>query len=84
MITRAEIEKLDALHVVEPAMLSLYLAVPSPADPAALTATSAAVLGHLAVPEIGISPQAVGLSGRDLSPCEGICPARRFFSHDRA
>ncbi len=35
MITRAEIEKLGALHVVEPAMLSLYLAVPPPADPAA-------------------------------------------------
>jgi len=32
MITRAEIEKLGALHVVEPAMLSLYLAVPPPAD----------------------------------------------------
>ena len=26
MITRAEIEKLGALHVVEPDMLSLYLA----------------------------------------------------------
>jgi hypothetical protein len=35
MITRAEIEKLGALHVVEPAMLSLYLAVPPPADLAA-------------------------------------------------
>lgn len=38
MITRAQIEKLGALHAVESAMLSLYLAVPSPADPAALTA----------------------------------------------
>jgi len=35
MITRAEIEKLGALHVVEPAMLSLYLAVSPPADLAA-------------------------------------------------
>ena len=35
MITRAEIEKLGALHVVEPAMLSLYLATPPPADLAA-------------------------------------------------
>lgn len=38
MITRAQIEKLGALHAVEPTMLSLYLALPSPADPAALTA----------------------------------------------
>ena len=30
MITRAEVEKLGALHAVEPAMLSLYLAVPTP------------------------------------------------------
>jgi hypothetical protein len=35
MITRAEIEKLGALHVVEPDMLSLYLAVPRAADLAA-------------------------------------------------
>ena len=35
MITRAEIEKLGALHVVEPAMLSPYLAVPPSADLAA-------------------------------------------------
>jgi hypothetical protein len=39
MITRAEVEKLGALHAVEPAMLSLYLAVPPPpADPSALAA----------------------------------------------
>ena len=38
MITRAEIEKLGALHAVEPAMLSLYLAVPPPpVDLATLT-----------------------------------------------
>jgi len=35
MITRAEIEKLGALHVVQPAMLSLYLAAAPPADLAA-------------------------------------------------
>jgi peptide chain release factor subunit 1 len=35
MITREEVEKLGALHVVEPAMLSLYLTVPRPADLAA-------------------------------------------------
>ena len=28
MITRAEVEKLGAMHAVEPTMLSLYLAVP--------------------------------------------------------
>jgi len=39
MITRAEVEKLGALHAVEPAMLSLYLAVPPPpADLSVLTA----------------------------------------------
>lgn len=39
MITRAEVEKLAALHVVEPAVLSLYLAVPAAApDLPALTA----------------------------------------------
>jgi hypothetical protein len=32
MITRAQIEKLGALHAVEPTMLSLYLAVPAPAN----------------------------------------------------
>jgi hypothetical protein len=32
MITRAQIEKLGALHAVEPTMLSLYLAVPPPAN----------------------------------------------------
>jgi hypothetical protein len=28
MITRAEVEKLGAMHAVEPTMLSLYLAIP--------------------------------------------------------
>jgi hypothetical protein len=36
MITRAEVEKLGALHVVEPTMLSLYLLVPPSADLAVL------------------------------------------------
>ena len=35
MNTRAKIEKLGAMHVVEPVMLSLYLATPPPADLAA-------------------------------------------------
>jgi hypothetical protein len=37
MITRAQIEKLGALHAVEPTMLSLYLAVPRPANLTART-----------------------------------------------
>jgi len=36
MITRAEVEKLGALHAVEPAILSLYLAVPSQPAPLSL------------------------------------------------
>ena len=32
MISRAQIEKLGALHAVEPTMLSLYLAVPPSAN----------------------------------------------------
>ncbi|MFI5083314.1 MAG: hypothetical protein ACHQCE_19750, partial [Streptosporangiales bacterium] len=32
MITRAQIEKLGALHAAEPTMLSLYLALPPPAN----------------------------------------------------
>ena len=39
MITRAEVEKLGAMHAVEPTMLSLYLAVPPhPAPLSLLTA----------------------------------------------
>jgi hypothetical protein len=39
MITRAEVEKLGAMHAVEPAMLSLYLAIPP--HPAPLPGLSA-------------------------------------------
>jgi hypothetical protein len=46
MITRAEVEKLGALHAVEPAMLSLYLAVPPPpADLSVLTARAGELIG---------------------------------------
>jgi hypothetical protein len=74
MITRAQIEKLGALHVVEPAMLSLYLAVP----PAASLATRAGVL-------IAAAEAACGqpLAARDrawvlekLPPCARDCPGR--------
>ena len=60
MITRAEVEKLGALHVVEPTMLSLYLAVPPSADPAVLggragelIAAAEAVTGRAVEPRAG-------------------------------
>ena len=74
MITRAEIEKLGALHVVEPAMLSLYLAVPPSANLAArageLIATAEAACG-----------QPMAEQDRDwvlekLPPCARDCPGR--------
>jgi len=74
VITRAEIEKLGALHVVEPAMLSLYLAVPPPLH---LTARA----GEL----IAAAETACGrpLAARDrdwvlekLPPCACDCPGR--------
>jgi hypothetical protein len=77
MITRAHIEKLGALHAVDPTMLSLYLVVPSPANPAALTARA----GEL----IAAAEAACGrpLMARDrdwvlekLPPCARDCPGR--------
>ena|SRR5439155_24431219 len=74
MITRARIEKLAALHAVEPTMLSLYLAVPPPAN---LTARA----GEL----IAAAEAACGrpLMARDrdwvlekLPPCARDCPGR--------
>lgn len=60
MITRAEVEKLGALHVVEPTMLSLYLAVPPSADLAVLCtrageliAAAEAVTGQAVEPRTG-------------------------------
>ena len=41
MITRAEVEKLGAMHAVEPTMLSLYLAVPPPPAPLSVLAARA-------------------------------------------
>ena len=60
MITRAEVEKLGALHVTEPTMLSLYLAVPPSADLAVLCiradeliAAAEAVAGQAVEPRAG-------------------------------
>lgn len=52
MITRAQIEKLGALHAVEPTMLSLYLAVPPPAN---LTAQAGELItaAEAAMPPVG-------------------------------
>ena len=74
MITRAQIEKLGALHAVEPTMLSLYLAVPPSAN---LTARA----GEL----IAAAEAACGrpLADRDrnwvlekLPPCARDCTGR--------
>jgi len=74
MITRAQIEKLGALHAVEPTMLSLHLAVPPAAN---LTARA----GEL----IAAAGAACGqpLAARDrnwvlekLPPCARDCPGR--------
>jgi hypothetical protein len=74
MITRTQIEKLGALHAVEPTMLSLYLAVLPSAN---LTAR--------AVELIAAAGAACGqpLAGRDrdwvlekLPPCARDCPGR--------
>jgi hypothetical protein len=74
MITRAEIEKLGALHVVEPAVLSLYLAVPPPADLAArageLIAAAEAACGQPMAEQ-----DRIWVLER-LPPCARDCPGR--------
>jgi len=74
MITRAEIEKLGALHVVEPDMLSLYLAVPPAAD---LPARA----GELIAAAEATCGQPMAEQGRTwvlerLPPCARDCPGR--------
>src|SRR5512142_2939126 len=62
MITRTEVEKLGALHAVEPSMLSLYLAVPPPpADPSVLAARA----GELIAAAEATAGQAVAAQARD-------------------
>ena len=74
MITRAEIEKLGALHAVEPVMLSLYLAVPPPADLAArareLIAAAEAACGQ------PMAEQDRTWVLESLPPCARDCPGR--------
>jgi hypothetical protein len=74
MITRAQIEKLGALHAVEPTMLSLYLAVPPSAN---LTARA----GELIAAAGAACGQPLAARDRDwvlekLPPCARDCPGR--------
>ena len=84
MITRAQIEKLGALHAVEPTMLSLYLAVPPSANLTArageLIAAAEAACGRpLAAPDRDwvlekLPPCARDCTGRTVAVF--ACPAR--------
>ena len=79
MITRAEVEKLGALHVVEPTMLSLYLAVPPQPAPLSLLAARADEL--IAVAEAAGGGRPVGKQDRDsvrekLALCDRDWPGR--------
>jgi hypothetical protein len=74
MITRAQVEKLGALHAVEPTMLSLYLAVPPPAN---LTARA----GELIAAAEAACGQRLAARDRDwvlekLPSCARDCPGR--------
>ena len=74
MITRAQIEKLGALHAVEPTMLSLYLAVPPSAN---LTARA----GELIAAAEAACGRSLAARDRDwvlekLPPCARDCTGR--------
>jgi len=74
MITRAQIEKLGALHAVESTMLSLYLAVPP-------SANLAARAGELIAAAEAACGRALAARDRDsvlekLSPCVRDCTGR--------
>ena len=58
MITRAEVEKLGAMHTVEPTVLSLYLAVPPQPAPLSLLAARADELIAAAEAACGAGQQA--------------------------
>jgi hypothetical protein len=53
MITRGEVEKLGALHAVERAVLSLYLAVPTPLADVSILADRAGELIASAAAAVG-------------------------------
>src|SRR6516164_2373197 len=74
MITRAEIEKLSALHVVEPAMLSLYLAVPPPMDLTTRTRELIAAAETACGRPLAVRDREWVLE--KLPPCARDCPGR--------
>ncbi len=70
MITRADVEKLGAMHAVEPAMLSLYLAVPphpGPFSPLAESLLAEPLLADRADELIAAAEAACG-AGRAVAP----------------
>jgi len=70
MITRAQVEKLGALHAVEPTMLSLYLAVPPSADLAVLSARARELVAAAqAVSGRAVEPWAQERVGDRLATC---------------
>jgi hypothetical protein len=77
MITRAEIEKLGALHAVEPTMLSLYLAVPPSADLPALTARAGELIAAAeAASGQVLEPRAADRVREKLAACARDWPGR--------
>ena len=77
MITRAEVEKLGALHVVEPTMLSLYLAVPPSADLAVLcTRADELIAVAEAVTGRAVEPRAGERVRDELATCARDWPGR--------
>jgi hypothetical protein len=74
MIARAQIEKLGALHAVEPTMLSLYLAVPAPAN---LTARAGELITAAeAACGLPLAAQGRNLVLEKLPPCARDCTGR--------
>lgn len=78
MITRADVAKLGALHAVEPAMLSLYLAVPSrPANLPALIARAGELIAAAeAVAGRVVEEQVRGSVREKLAACARDWPGR--------
>jgi hypothetical protein len=74
MITRAQIEKLGALHAAEPTMLSLYLAVPPPANLTARAGELIAAAGAACGLPLAARDRAWVLD--KLPPCARDCAGR--------
>ena len=77
MITRAEVEKLGALHAVEPTVLSLYLAVPPSAALSALTARARELIAAAeAASGQAVEPQVSERVRDKLATCARDWPGR--------